>query len=202
MTIIALLGALSGVLMFFNFPLPFMPPFMSFDLANLFELIGGFMLGPVAALLIILIKVLIKLLLIGTSSMYTGEIQLFLLSVAYVIPAVLIYDRKKSKKSAAVGMAVGCVVCSLVAVVTNLTIIIPFYVNLMGMSMDSIIEMCNAVNPIVKNSATLAIFGIIPFNLIKTGVTSVLTYIVYKKISVILKGFIAKRRKEEKKNAV
>ena len=188
--LIGIMGGLSAVLMLFRFPLPFMPPFMDFDFASLPEIIGGFAMGPVAAIFIILVKILIKMAIMGTNSALTGEIQNVLLSCAYVIPAVLIYDRKKTKGHAVAGMAVGTLVCAVVAVFTNLYMIIPFYVTLFGMSMDGIIDMCQAVNPAIRNPFTLALFGIVPFNLIKNGVASLITYFAYKKISIHIKQFV------------
>ncbi|WP_028044809.1 ECF transporter S component [Candidatus Stoquefichus massiliensis] len=191
--LIGMLGAIGAILMFIRTPLPFMPPFMDFDLASLPEMIGGFALGPMAAVFIILVKILAKFAMLGTSSMFTGEIQNFLLSCAYVLPAVWIYDRHKSKKSAIQGMVVGTVICAIVAVFTNLYIIIPFYASLGNMTVQSIIDMCSAVSPIITNTVTLAIFGIIPFNLIKNGVASIITYVVYKKISIPMKKFAGER---------
>lgn len=192
LVLIGLIGALAWVLMLFKFPIPFMPPFMEFDLSGLAEMIGGFMLGPAAAIFIILVKLLIKLVTVGSTSVLTGEVQNFLLSCAYVLPAVLVYDRHKSKKSALIGMSVGTVLCAVVAIFTNLYIIIPFYVNLMGMKLEDIIQMCSAVNPLMKDMLTLALFGIVPFNIIKNGVTSVITLAVYKKISRPLKNYMNK----------
>lgn len=188
--LIGVLGGLAAVLMMFRFPLPFMPPFMDFDLSGLPEMIGGFTLGPIASILIILVKNLVKLALSGTGSMFTGELQNIILSCAYVIPAVLIYDHTKTKKSAIQGMFVGTIVCAMVAVVTNLTIIIPFYVNLFGYTMTDIIAMCAKVSPLMKDTTTLVLFGIIPFNLIKNGVVSVLTYVLYKRVSSKIKNFV------------
>lgn len=192
LVLIGLIGALAWVLMLFKFPIPFMPPFMEFDLSGLAEMIGGFMLGPAAAIFIILVKLLIKLVTVGSTSVLTGEVQNFLLSCAYVLPAVLVYDRHKSKKSALIGMSIGTVLCAVVAIFTNLYIIIPFYVNLMGMKLEDIIQMCSAVNPLMKDMLTLALFGIVPFNIIKNGVTSVITLAVYKKISRPLKNYMNK----------
>lgn len=190
--LIGLFGALGAILMMFRFPIPFMPPFMSFDLSGLLEMIGGFMMGPVAAVLIILVKILVQVVTTGTKSAMTGELQNFILSCAYVLPAALIYKRRKTRSRAVMGMAAGTVICALVAVVTNLYLIIPFYVNLMGMTWEAIVGMCAKVNPLMKDVPTMAIFGIIPFNLIKYGVTSVLTLIVYKKVSRPMKEFMQK----------
>lgn len=190
MALCGLMGGLCAVLMMFRFPLPFMPPFMSFDFAGLVEIIGGFTMGPLAALAIIVIKVLIQIITQGTKSAYTGELQSLILSCAYVLPAVIIYTRHKSKMTALTGMIAGTIICAIVAIFTNLYIIIPFYASFSGFTLDNIIEMCAAVNPIVSNKWTLAAFGIIPFNLIKNGALSVITFLVYKKISSQIKHFI------------
>ena len=87
-------------------------------------------------------------------------------------------------------MAAGTILCSIAAVASNLLLIFPFYVKLMGMSMEEIVAMCGAVNPLMKNTLTLALFGIVPFNLIKCGVTSVITRLVYKRVSKTLKRYV------------
>ncbi len=189
---VGLMGAVSAVLMLFRFPIPFMPPFLSFDLSGLMEMLGGFMFGPFAAICIIIVKILLQLVMQGSFSLGTGELQNFILSNCYVLPAIFIYHRNKSKKMAAVGMVVSSVFVSVVAILTNLYLIIPFYVKLFGMTMDDIISMCSAVNPAMKNAMTMALFGILPFNLIKYGVTSLVTFIIYKRLSKLIRGIISK----------
>ena len=189
LTVIAMLGAICCVLMHIDFPLPFMPPFMNFDLCGLVELIGGFAMGPLQAFAIIMVKILLKLATEGTSSAFTGELQNVLLSCAYVLPPVILYHRNKTKRTAMVGMATGTIFCSIVAVFTNLFIIIPFYMTLMGQEMGYFIQMCAEANPMVQNAATLAIFGIIPFNLIKCSINSLGAMVLYKRLSPILHSY-------------
>ncbi len=189
---IGLMGAVSAVLMLLRFPIPFMPPFLSFDLSGVMEMMGGLMFGPMEALCIIVVKILLQLVMQGSMSLGTGELQNFILSSAYVLPAVLIYHRKKTKKSAIIGMTVSSVIVAVVAVITNLYLIIPFYVKLFGMSMGDIISMCSAVNPAMKDTVSLVIFGLVPFNLIKYGATSVVTFIIYKRLSGVIRGIIAR----------
>ena len=74
---IAMMGAICCILLHIDFPLPFLPPFMNFDLAGLVEIIGGFAMGPLQAVCIILLKILLKLATEGTSSAFTGELQKF-----------------------------------------------------------------------------------------------------------------------------
>lgn len=190
--LIGILGGMAGILMLFRTPIPFMPPFMDFDLAQLPEIIGGFALGPIAAIFIVIVKILVKLALVGTGSMFTGELSNMMLSLAFVLPAILIYDRHKSKRSAQLGLLTGTLCSSIVAVVTNLLFIIPFYVALYGYTMDQIIDMCQSLNPMITNTLMLAIFGIVPFNLIKYGAASIITLLLYKKISPMLKSFVRK----------
>ena len=189
---IGLMGAVSAVLMLFRFPIPFMPPFLSFDLSGLMEMLGGFMFGPMAAACIIVVKILLQLVMQGSFSLGTGELQNLILSCSYVLPALIIYHRNKTNKMAITGMAVSTIFVSVMAVFTNLYLIIPFYVKLFGMSMDDIITMCRTVNPAMKNVTTMAVFGLLPFNLIKYGVTSLVTFIVYKRLSRVIKGIISK----------
>lgn len=190
MALCGLMGGLCTVIMMFRFPLPFMPPFMEFDFAGLVEIIGGFTMGPVAAFAIILVKVMLKCLTQGTSSAWTGELQNIILSCAYVLPAVLIYDRHKTKKTAVIGMIIGTVICAITAIFTNLYIIIPFYASFSGLTIDKIVAMCQAVNPLLDNKWSMAFLGILPFNLMKNGVLSVLAFAVYKKMSRHIKHFI------------
>lgn len=189
LALIGMLGALGAILMLWRFPLPMLPPFMSFDFSGIPELIGGFALGPVSAILIVIVKILIQLVISGTNSMFTGELQGLLLSSAFVLPAAWIYQHNKTIKGALIGMLAGSILCSLVAVITNLYLIIPFYVSLYGMTMEQIVDMCSAVNANMNSVATMAIFGIIPFNLIKCGINCLITFLVYKKISPLIHHF-------------
>lgn len=189
LVLIAVLGALSAVLILFRFPLPFMPPFLSFDFAGIPELVGAFALGPIAAIMIVVIRILLQLVLSGTNSMFTGELQGLMLSIALVLPAAFIYKNNKTKCRALKGMLVGSLTNIIVAIFTNLVIIIPFYVALYGMNMDMIIEMCKAVNPYVDSTFKLVLFGIVPFNLIKNGIVCLITFVIYKKISPIIKQY-------------
>lgn len=189
-TFISLMGALAAVLMLFKFPIPMMPPFMDFDFAGVVEIIGGLMFGPVAAVYIIIVKILLKMVMMGSSSIGTGEVQNVLLSCSYVLPAVLLYMTKKTKKRAAIGLILGTVAAIVTAIITNLYLIIPFYAKLAGMTTQDIIDMCTAVNPAVTDVKTFVILGIIPFNIIKYGASSVLTLLLYKHLSSPIKKFI------------
>lgn len=187
---IGVLGAASAVMMLFRFPIPFLPPFLSFDLSGVMEMLGGYMFGPMAAFFVILVKIMVQLSMQGSFSFGTGELQSLMLSCAYVLPAVILYQRKKTKRMAITGMAVSTLLVSGVAVLTNLYLIIPFYAKLSGMTMADFVAMCTAVNPAVRNAAGMVILGIVPFNLIKYSATSVVTFLVYKRLSKFIRAAI------------
>lgn len=190
LTMAAMMGAVAFVLMYFSFSVPVLSPFADFDFSYLPELIGGYILGPAGAVEIIAVKILLKLVFKGTSTMLTGEVQKFLLSCAYVLPAVLYYRRNRTKRGAAAGLALGTVVGIVTAIITNVYLIFPFYIKLYGMDWAAIIDMCSAVNPYIHDLPTMVAFSIIPFNLISMVVISLLAMLVYKKISVPLKKMI------------
>lgn len=186
----ALFGAIAFVLMFFSFNIPIISPFADFDFSALSELIGGFVLGPAGAVEIISVKILLKLVFKGSSSMLTGEIQNYILSLSYVLPAVLYYRKHKTKKDAALGLVMGTILSIIIAVITNIYLIFPAYIKLYGMNWDGIIELCSAVNPQITSIPTMVAFSIIPFNTISRVVTSYITLLIYKKISVPLKKIL------------
>lgn len=57
--------------------------------------------------------------------------------------------------------------------------------------MDAIIDMGHAVNPLVHDMFSLMIFSMLPFNLVKFGLVSLITFAVYKKLSVFIRKFAA-----------
>ena len=190
MTLMALFSVLCYLLMLIRFPLPFMPPFMDFDLAGVPELIGTFLLGPVEGVIIILIKILLKTVTLGSSSAFTGEVMNFILSCAFVLPAWFIYNLKRDKRHAVLGMITGTAVTTIFACFLNIYLIIPVYAKLFGFNMEAVIEMTKAVNPYIDSVSMLVILGIVPFNIIKNGVASVIVLLLYKRVLRVLERIL------------
>ena len=190
LTTVAMMGAVAFVLMYFSISIPVLSPFAEMELAALSELIGGFILGPGAAIEIICVKLLLKIVFKGSISMMTGEFQNLLLSMSFVLPAVIYYRRHRTKKAAVIGLVMGSVLSIAMAVLTNLYLILPFYIRLYGMDWDGIVAMCSAANPWVKDVPTMVAFSIVPFNVVQRVLHSVLAILLYKKISVPLKKLI------------
>lgn len=183
---VGVLGAIAFVLMVFDFPLWFAPGFLKFDLSEMPALIGAFALGPVAGVLIQLIKNVLNIALQGTSTMAVGELSNFIVGCMFVIPAGIIYHRDKTFKNAVIGLIVGTLVMTFGAALSNYYVMIPFYAKVFGMSIEKIVGMGSAVNKIVVDFKTLILYAIIPFNLFKGAIVTIVTLLLYKRVSPIL----------------
>ncbi len=180
-------SALAAVLMLFEFPLPFIAPsFYGLDLAEVPVLVGSFALGPAAGVIMEAVKILIKLVLKPTSTGFVGEFANFTVGCALVVPAGLVYRFKKTKRGAVLGMVTGTAIMAVAGVVINALVMLPFYSNFMPL--ETIIAAGAAINPAVSNVWTFAIICVGPFNIVKGAVVSLITALVYKRISVIIHG--------------
>ncbi|MEG1003511.1 ECF transporter S component [Clostridium sp.] len=166
---ISLLAGIAVVLMFMELPFPAFP-WLKIDLSDVPALMGGFAFGPLAGVLIEFLKVMLNMLLLGTQTGGVGELANFIIGASLIFPATFIYWRKKSKKSAIVGMVVGIIAMSVIGVFANVYILLPLY----GMQMSPA-ELMRYVT-----------VGLVPFNAIKGIIASGLTYILYKKVSVAI----------------
>lgn len=195
LTFIAMMGAVSTVLMMLNFSIPFAPGFLKFDISELPALFAGFFLGPVSGCLVIVVKVVLKLLLQGTDTAFVGEFMNILGSVCFILPASLIYKWNHTKKGAVISLTVSSILVSIAFIFINAYIAFPLYSELYGMPMETIVAMGTAVNPYITDVTTLMLFSVFPFNLFKHGVTSLVTYLVYKRVGSVLRGIIAPQAK-------
>jgi len=187
--IMAMFGAMAAVLMVFEVQIPFAPTFVKLDVSDLPIIIGGFIYGPFIGIGIACIKIVLNLVLNGTTTMFVGELSNLILSIAHMLPTAIIYQKSKTKKSALIGLFTGTVVASVLAIISNLFIIFPLYSSLFNLSMDSIVEMAVATNPLVNDLLTMILFSLLPFNIFKFTIVSLITIIIYKKINVVLKRF-------------
>lgn len=186
---IGMLGAIATVLMLFEFPIPFIaPPFYELDFSEVPVLVGAFALGPMAGATIELVKILINLLINGTATAFVGEIGNYLLGCSFIIPAALIYKKRKTKKNALIAMVIGTIAMTVFGCFLNAYILLPTYATAFGMPIDAIIGMGSAINANINDVMTFVIIAVAPFNIIKGGVVSVITLLIYKHISPILKG--------------
>lgn len=191
LTQIAMLGAVAGILMNLEFPLPFLAPsFYQLDFSEIPVLVGSFAMGPIAGVLIELVKILVHLVTKGTMTAGVGDVANFLFGCAFAVPAGLIYrfHAVKSRRHAVVGMAVGTVLTSVLACFINAFVLLPAYGKAFGMPIEAFIQMGSAVHSSVSDLLSFAMLIIMPFNLFKYALTSVIVFFIYKRIRVILKG--------------
>ena len=180
---IAILSALAAIIMLFEFPLPFAPGFYKIDLSETVILMGGFAMGPVAAIIIEFIKNLINILLNGTTTAYVGEFANFITGCALVVPASIIYKYKKSQKGAILSLVIGTLSLALVGSLINYFVLIPAFSNFYHMELDKIVSTGSAVNPLVTDLKTLVVFAVAPFNIVKGVLCSILNLLLYKRVS-------------------
>jgi riboflavin transporter FmnP len=186
---VGMLAAISVILMLFEFPLPFIAPsFYELDFSEVPILVGAFALGPVAGVLTELVKVLLNLVINGTDTAFVGEFANFVMGCAFVVPASLIYKAKKSRKNAAIGLIVGVLTMTAAGVLINALVLLPAYAKAFGMPMQVFIDMGTAINPAIQGVWTFVLLAVAPFNIIKGILVSVITLLLYKHISPILKG--------------
>ena len=184
---IAMCAAVAAVLMYFEFPLPFIaPPFYELDLSEVPVLIGTFSMGPVAGVVIELVKVLLKLLIKGTSTAYVGDFANFLMGCCFILPAGIIYKMNRTKKGALIGSAAGTLAMALAGLVFNALVLIPFYSKLYGLPLDVIIGMGTEINGMINGIWSFVLICVAPFNIIKGIVVSAITFLVYKRVRVII----------------
>lgn len=184
LTVTAMLSAVAYILMFLDFSVPFMPEFIKMDLSELPALIGSFAMGPVCGVLVCLIKNILHLFITSTAGV--GELSNFLLGVAFVLPAGLIYKHKKSRKSALIGSLAGAVFMGVFSVFSNYFLVYPVYYNFMPK--EVILAAYQAIFSGVDNILECLLLFNMPFTFVKGMFSVVITFLVYKHISPVLKG--------------
>lgn len=200
-TICAMLGALAMLLHIFDFPVVFLAPgFYKLDFSEIPVMIGAFMLGPVGGVIIELVKILLKLVIKGTSTAFVGDLANFVVGCSFVVPASIIYHSKKTKKNAVIGLITGTVAMTLFGSAFNAVYLIPAFASLYGMPVDAIIDMGAAINPSITNVWSFAFFAVAPLNLLKSVLISVPTLLLYKRISRVLHNTVQENYGADKKS--
>ncbi len=181
-------AAIAAVLMFFEIPLPFAPIFYKLDFSEVPVLIGTFCFGPVAGAVIEALKILLKFAIKGTSTAGVGELANFAVGCAFVVPAGIVYKMMKSKKGALIGCITGTLVMAVLGCFINAYILLPFYANAFEMPIEALIGMGTAVNPAINSLLTFVVLAVAPFNIVKGVLVSIITFLLYKRISQLVKG--------------
>ena len=186
-TTIGMLGAIATVLMQLEIPLWFAPPFYKMDLSEVPVLISCFAMGPIAGMLTELVKILLDFLISGTMTAGVGEVANFCIGCSFCIPAGIIYHKMKTKKGAIVGLVSGTLIMTFLGCFINAYIMLPTYAKALPMPIDALIEMGTKVNASITDLFTFVMFAVVPFNLLKGILVSIVVLLIYKKISPIIK---------------
>ena len=184
LAVCAILTSMAVLLMYLEFPLPIMPPFLKFDFSELPVLFGTFALGPVWGIIIELLKNLIHL--PATGSMCIGELSNFITGSIYVGIAGLVYRKMRNRPGVALAVVVGTIALAVIAVPVNAFVTLPLYASVMGFSTEAIIDMCTSVNPLAKDKLSLLLAVFVPFNLIKGFGVGLWAFLIY----LPLKNFV------------
>ena len=184
-TVTAILSAVAAVLMFLEFSVPIMPSFIKFDFSETPALRASFALGPWWGVAVCFIKNLIKIIL-GSNTACVGELCNFLLGAAFVLPAGYLYRFRKTRSMALVGTLVGAFVMAVFSLPLNYYVTYPIYANFMPM--DAIIGMYQQIFGGVDGLFSCLLIFNVPFTFVKGLVDSAVTFLLYKRLSPILKG--------------
>ena len=179
----AMCTALAGLLMLLEIPVFFAPGFYKIDLSELPVLFCGFCLGPVAGVICEFLKVMIKLLLKGTTTAFVGDFANFAVGCALILPATIVYHLKKTKRGAVLALITGTLCMTVFGSAFNAFYLLPKFAQLFGMPMDAIIAMGSKVNPSITSVGTLVMYAVVPLNLLKGAVVSLVTFLLYKRLS-------------------
>ena len=185
LAVTALFAAAATVLMYLEFSLPFVPGFLKFDFSDFPALIVSFALSPWYGALVCLLKNLLHL--VVSNSMFVGELANFVLGVLFVVPAGLIYHRNKTKKNAVTGALLGTAVMGAGSFPMNYFLIYPIYAVAFG-GMDKIVGAYTALLPSVTELWQALVVVNVPFTLAKGLIATVITLLIYKKLSPVIKG--------------
>ena len=186
--VIGMFSAIAAVLFVLDFPLPFLAPtFYKLDFSELPALVAGFAFGPVAGVMVEFVKILLNLIFDGTDTAFVGELANFVVGCGFILPASIVYGFKKTKNNAIVSCVVGTIVITIVGTTFNALYLLPAFSKLYGMPLDAIIGMGTAINANITDITSFVIIAVGPINLLKGAVISVLTLLIYKKISPIIK---------------
>lgn len=186
-TLIGICGALATILHILDFPLIFLAPeFYKLDFSEVPVLLCGFYLGPSATVACEGVKILLKLLIKGTSTAFVGDFANFVVGCSLVLPATILYHLKKSRTNAVLSLAIGTAVMTVFGSLFNAIYLLPKFAQLYGMPLDTIIAMGSAINANIENLSTFVLLSVAPLNLIKGTLVSYLTLLLYKRVEKLL----------------
>ena len=190
--VIALFAALAGVLYAFGFPINVAFPFwLELNFSDIPALIGTFVLGPLSGGIIVFVKILVKLIIKGTSTVFVGELADLIIGLAFIVPAGLIYKKHRTFKGALAGMGVGTFFSVALSVLANWLVLVPFYLHLFFQ--DDWNNLVAPMQALFGDGVTKETFynfylwiSVLPFNVMRCLIAVLVTLPIYKRISMLI----------------
>ena len=203
MAMVGMFSAIAAIVMLFEIPLFFAPGFYKLDFSELPILVGTFAFGPAAGVMMEFIKILLKLVIKGTSTAFVGELANFAVGCSFILTASVIYDFKKTKKTALISCIGGTLVLTVFGTAFNAFYLLPAFAKLYGMPLEAILAAGAEVNPLCNPNSILSfvIVCVAPLNLLKGVLNSVVVLLIYKPLSPVLKGNVRPKKKTVRKSA-
>lgn len=186
---IAVFAALAFALYLIRIPMAFaFAPWLELNFSDIPALLGSFALGPISGCVVVIVKILLKLIIQGTSTAFVGELADLIIGCCLVIPAGMIYKRTRSIKGALVAMITGSLCSVAGAILANRFILIPFYAKQYGFA--TLVGMLTGLFPSCTEENFYDYYlwvSVLPFNLMRCIIAGLVTFLVYKKISRLIK---------------
>ncbi len=183
--VFAAISIILYVVPFFNLSLPIFPDFLKLHFDEIPVFIAGFAYGPVSAIFILIVKTLVKLPM--TITFGIGEFVDFFYSLIFILPATLIYKKRKNIKSALVGFAIGTLFQIVFSCIVTTFVVLNVYTSIVGMSKEFLLSACQSIN---KNITSLTwpfmLFAVLPFNALKDVIVVIVTMILYKRLHRVI----------------
>lgn len=187
-SLFAAIATILYVVPYLQFKLPIFPAFLEIHFDEVPAFIAGFAYGPFSAVIVLLIKTLIKLPM--TSSLGVGELADLIYGIVFIVPSAIIYRKKRNFKGVFMGLGLGMVLQVLVSSLFTTFVLLDFYMMVMGLSKEAILGMCQAVNPNITNLGwTFYLYVGLPFNALKDVIIIVLTLLLYKRTKILIDRF-------------
>lgn len=182
---IGILATISYFLRFIELPLPIFPVFLKLDISDVPAVFGGLAMGPAAGFIILTIKNIMQIISGGSSTGGIGEIANLVIAGAYVVVVCMAYKKLRSKKGVIIGSIIGTIAMAITGAIINYYVIFPLYAKIM-IPMEQIIQMGQIINPRVTDLYKFMIWLVIPFNIIKGVLTTIVILPLYEKMSKII----------------
>jgi len=183
---IAVLAVIAFVLMFLDSPVWFAPAFLKLDISGVPALLGSFAMGPATGVWVEFIKNILNFAMEGSTTNGIGELTNFLIGSVFAYTCGCVYQKKKTFRNAVLSLIIGVLVMAAFATLNNYFVMFPLYAKVFGVEVQNLIDMASKVNGFVVDYKTLMLYAVLPFNLLKGTVVSIITMLVYKKVSPIL----------------